>query len=122
MPNVLPPGVPEEARTRLVELMEEPPIPAAELLEQIEVYLGRIRQVVMQGAPLDVSAAERLAALSRDLVGQMGSLPDGAERGLVQAAVRYFVLEDDAEGDLVSILGLDDDEQVLQAVNRHLGN
>jgi len=122
MSKVLPPGVPEEARTRLVELMEEPPIPAAELAEQIGAYLGRIRQVVMQGAPLDVSAAERLATLSRDLIGQMGSLPDEADRRLVQAAVRYFVLEDDAEGDLVSILGLDDDEQVLRAVSRHLGN
>jgi len=121
MSNVLPPGVPEEARTRLAELLEDPPIPAEELLEQIEAYLGRIRQVVMQGAPLDVSAAERLATLSRHLVRQMGTLPGEAERRLVQAAVRYFVLEDDAEGDLVSILGLDDDDQVLQAVARHLG-
>ncbi len=118
----LPPGVPEEARTRLAELLEDPPIPAEELFDQIEACLGRIRQVVMQGAPLDVSAAERLAELSRGLVRRMGSLPEEKDRRLVQAGVRYFVLEDDAEGDLVSILGLDDDEQVLRAISRHLGD
>jgi hypothetical protein len=40
---------------------------------------------------------------------------------MVQAAVRYFLIEDDADGDLDSILGLDDDADVMNAVLRHLG-
>ena len=47
--------------------------------------------------------------------------PD-AERLAIQAAVRYFVLEDDAESDLNSVIGLDDDAEVVNAVLRHLGH
>jgi hypothetical protein len=39
----------------------------------------------------------------------------------VQAAVRYLVIEDDATNDLGSILGLDDDAEVMNAVLRRLG-
>ncbi len=122
MSVVVPAGLPEEARTRFLELLEEPLAPPDLLLREIDECLGRVRRVVMDGAPLDVEFIEKLAARARRLV--RGLEPDGPEpeRRLVQAAVRYFVLADDAEGDLVSVIGFDDDARVLQAVAEHLGH
>ena len=44
-----------------------------------------------------------------------------AARQAIQAAVRYLILEDDAESDLDSVIGLDDDAEVLNAVLSYLG-
>ncbi|MBK8979644.1 MAG: hypothetical protein IPM29_27410 [Planctomycetes bacterium] len=40
---------------------------------------------------------------------------------LVQVAVRYLILDDDAESDRESILGFDDDARVFDAIARALG-
>jgi uncharacterized membrane protein YkvA (DUF1232 family) len=68
------------------------------------------------------------AAVGLSLASEAGALIDEAERRqdvethrLVQAAVLYFVLDDDAEHDLHSVCGLDDDAAVLNAVARQLG-
>jgi uncharacterized membrane protein YkvA (DUF1232 family) len=42
-------------------------------------------------------------------------------RQVVQAAVLYFALEDDVEGDTISLIGLDDDNLVVAAVCEELG-
>lgn len=116
----IPMGVPEEARPRFAELLEEPLVPAEELLKQVDACLGTVRHAVMQGAPLDVPLVEQIAERARQLVRRVGT--DGREdrRRLVQAAVRYFVEADDAEGDLVSLMGFDDDAEVVEAVHRRL--
>lgn len=46
---------------------------------------------------------------------------DERRRRLIQAAVRYFALDRDAEGDTASPIGFDDDELVVRAVARELG-
>jgi hypothetical protein len=40
---------------------------------------------------------------------------------VVQAAVLYFALEEDVEGDTDSLIGLDDDRLVVRAVCQELG-
>ncbi len=40
---------------------------------------------------------------------------------LIQLACRYFVLEEDAEGDLDSSIGFDDDAEVFDVICRYLG-
>jgi len=121
MSVVVPAGLPEEARPRFLELLEEPLVPPGSLLGEIDECLGRVRRVVMDGAPLDVDFIEKLASKARRLVRGLGAECSEREQRLVQAAVRYFVLADDAEGDLVSVIGFDDDARVLQAVAEHLG-
>ncbi len=121
MPVDVPAGLPEEARARFLELLEEPATSPERLLQEIDDCLGMIRRIVMEGAPLDVSFIEEVAAEARRLVRGLGPRSSQQERRLVQAAVRYFVLADDAEGDLVSVIGFDDDARVLQAVAEHLG-
>lgn len=117
----VPEGVPAEARERFVELLREPLMAPERLLQEVEECVGVVRRVVMEGAPLDVPFVEELAVRARGLVGRAGPGAPEEVRRLVQAAVRYFVLADDAEGDLVSLLGFDDDARVLEAVERRLG-
>ncbi len=65
--------------------------------------------------------------LARTLASGLTALIDGAsgydeeERSLVRAAVEYFVLSTDAENDVTSPIGLEDDVRVFNAVCRALG-
>ena len=112
----IPAGVPEAARARFAELLEEPLIAPERLVREVEEHVGVVRRVVMEGAPLDVPAVERLASRLRALLERLGPSGPEPDRRLLQAAVRYFVLADDAEGDLVSLMGFEDDARVLEAV------
>lgn len=116
----VPTGIPEEARLRFAELLGEPLLPPETLLREIEECLGLVRRVVMEGAPLDVPWIEEVAMRARGLVRRLGPATPEPERRMIQAAVRYFVLSDDAEGDLVSLLGFDDDARVIEAVEQRL--
>lgn len=118
----VPAGIPAEARDRFHELLHEPLMAPEVLLKEVDDCVGMVRRVVMEGAPLDVSMVEGLAEQARTMVGRAGADAPEAERRMVQAAVRYFVLSDDAEGDLVSLMGFDDDAQVLEAVEAQLGH
>jgi uncharacterized membrane protein YkvA (DUF1232 family) len=68
---------------------------------------------------LDLAATRSLAEESRRLLALNPEVGE-AERRMIQAAVLYFVLDQDAEPDRQSLLGLDDDLRVLRAVTRHL--
>jgi hypothetical protein len=46
---------------------------------------------------------------------------DPRARRLATVALRYFVLEDDGDGDLSSAFGFDDDLEVVDAVSRAIG-
>lgn len=117
----VPAGIPAEARNRFQELLHEPLMAPEVLLKEVDDCVGMVRRVVMEGAPLDVSMVERLADQAREMVGRAGTDAPEPQRRMVQAAVRYFVLADDAEGDLVSLMGFDDDALVLEAVAAQLG-
>lgn len=116
----VPAGIPAEARDRFQELLHEPLMPPEVLLKEVDDCVGMVRRVVMEGAPLDVTFVEGLADRARAMVGRAGTDAPEADRRMVQAAVRYFVLSDDAEGDLVSLMGFDDDALVLDAVAAQL--
>lgn len=116
----VPAGIPAEARDRFQELLHEPLMAPEVLLKEVDDCVGMVRRVVMEGAPLDVSMVERLADRAREMVARAGTDAPEPQRRMVQAAVRYFVLSDDAEGDLVSLMGFDDDALVLEAVAAQL--
>lgn len=112
----IPAGVPEAARTRFAELLDEPLIAPELLVQEVEEYLGVVRRAVMEGAPLDLPVVEELAGRLRARLVRLGTSASERDRRLLQAAVRYLVLADDAEGDLVSLMGFEDDARVLEAV------
>ena len=112
--------VPEGAREVVEALLLEPTVPEAALLVELSAHLETIHAAAGQNEFLDVSLALRLTEVSRALIGESRRRDDGARR-LVQAAVRYFIIDDDADPDLESVCGLDDDAEVCNAVARALG-
>jgi uncharacterized membrane protein YkvA (DUF1232 family) len=70
---------------------------------------------------VDFALAEELAKRSVKLLERSAPDPSEANRQLIQAAVRYFVENDDAEDDLNSVVGFNDDAQVMNAVATYLG-
>jgi hypothetical protein len=115
------PGVPPEAERLFAELLKEGAVPEATLRSELDAHVGEIRAAAANNEFLDVSLAFRLAEVCSAL------LEEGERQGseeawrLVQAATRYFILDDDGEHDLDSVCGLDDDAEVCNAVSEHLG-
>lgn len=116
-------GIPDAAQPLWTRLMDESLLPVHELFRQVHEYRQAIAQRSQwNDADVDQKLANALVEVSLRLLGTLGD--DGPEerRRWVQAAIRYFVIEEDADGDLDSILGLDDDAEVINAVLRHLGH
>lgn len=86
----------------------------------IAAHLEVLRAAGRENEFLDLEQAERLATRCLALLDRLrDGMPDG-ERGVILAAVYYFIVDEDGESDTESILGLDDDEQVLDVVERVL--
>lgn len=71
---------------------------------------------------IDLRLARALGAACMALLDRLPADASAADQQAVLAAVRYFVLDDDASADSESCLGLDDDAQVFNVVARHLGH
>jgi hypothetical protein len=121
-------GIPAAAKPLWDRLIDEELVPVHDLFRQVREYQAALSQRTSWRAAgsegsgdIDPTLARALVDASQRLLGTLTEdTPDGTRR-LVQAAVRYFIIEDDADGDLDSILGLDDDAEVMNAVLRHLG-
>lgn len=90
-----------------------------ELILRLDRYAEELSGRVHQHEFLDLTTARALDARCRVMLSRLEDLAPWKQR-LVQVAVLYFVLEDDAESDSDSIVGFDDDEEVVAAVERAL--
>lgn len=106
-------SLPPDLRPRWERLLQQPLSPVEVLRGDLEDYLARV-----QGSLADPAVVAGLASGCRTLLG--ASWTD-EQRQLVQAAVTWFLLEEDDEPDLESVAGLDDDAEVFNAVVRELG-
>lgn len=98
------------------EYINQPLHDAAELSRQVDEYLIQIR-ALDDDSCVDVALAERLGESCRTLLAQ--DHPQGTpEWSAVQAAVRYFLEEDDVDADLESATGFEDDAEVVDLVTR----
>lgn len=99
----------------LVEgLMDEPPQELDETTSQVEEYLQALERYRRFEPNLDIDTARRVADGCLRLIGQArASGESGAER-LAQVASLYFILDDDAESDVRSPRGFDDDLEVVE--------
>lgn len=121
MPPTAPPGIPPEASTFFADLLAEAPRSPAELRAELRAHVESIQAAAHDNELLDASLALALANTAEALLAEAEARDSDDVRTLVQAAVRYFILDDDAEPDLSSVCGLDDDAHVCNAVARHLG-
>ena len=84
-----------------------------QLTSVVELHMEQIRG--LGGPNADIETAEAIASsLIALLTNEDGFEAD--ERALVRGAVEYFLLADDASGDLDDAFGFDDDARVLNSV------
>ncbi len=113
-------GIPSAAAELFARLYEEPLEETESLKRAVIDYVATFDPTSTRGQVVNPIEAMQL---SRACVGLLDRTGDGAaeeSRRLVQAACRYFVLEDDAMKD-TQTGGLEDDAAVVRAVARHLG-
>ena len=84
----------------------------------VELHLDQIRQDRM--ANTDVETAEAIGASLLSLLGEDTTFDD-EQRALIRGAVEYFLLADDAAGDLEDVLGFDDDARVVNSMLARIG-
>ena len=101
-------GIPAAARVLWKQLCAEELRPVHELFKEVRAYQQALaKRSTWQDDDFDPQLARSLADASLKLLGTLNEDTPEPTRRLVQAAVRYFVIEDDAE--------------VVNAVLRHLG-
>jgi uncharacterized membrane protein YkvA (DUF1232 family) len=90
----------------------------AALPELVELHLAQL--TTEAGPRADLETAE---AIGRSLLALLASGVrfDDQQRALIRGAVEYFLLVDDASGDLDDVLGFDDDVRVLNSVLERIG-
>lgn len=114
------PGLSDESRAVFEPLVELPLLPEADLLRELDEHVAMFEHAEAAGAPVDAAEAAFLRERCRALLARSTTMDDGRRR-ITQAAVRYFLLRDDAESDL-SAGGLDDDDAVIGAVELYLAS
>lgn len=93
---------------------------ARALIGEIQSHLHVIRSTLARNEFLDVALAEQIA-LALQTVLRDYAKHSQTHRAFIVGAARYFVLSHDAEEDLRSLLGFDDDATVLNFVLDAIG-
>jgi hypothetical protein len=115
------PPLDRQIQRHLLPLCEVlPETAAAALNAEIDHYLQKVQAALGQNEFLDVKLAHAIAARLRLLLPDYGRYPDN-QKALLVGAVRYFTKDDDAEHDIHSVLGLDDDAAVVNYLLDVLG-
>ncbi len=113
-------ALPPIAKDVFARLLEEPLRPVSELREEVRRYVGVIEQAAQENPYVDDILARDIARVCEGLLDAVTEdTPELALRQ-IQAAIRYFVTEEDGDSDL-AIGGLDEDAAVANAVACHLG-
>ena len=105
---------------QLSQLRTTPPMAAASLRALVEAHRARARKEAPRNPFVDVDRADQVADACLALLDAAPSLPPTAHPW-VQAACLYFGAEDDEEDDFDSIVGFDDDAEVVNHVAAELG-
>lgn len=117
-PHMLDPEI-DNAFARLCVDVETALLP--NLVKDVEQHVLQVRVALSANEFLDIAMAERIAKLLMNLLGRIESYPQPKQR-LIVGASRYFIRSNDAQSDLSSLLGFDDDAAVLNYVLVELGH
>ena len=88
---------------------------------ELERYASQLKYQAQKSEFFDLDTAEQAATLCRKLLEALPAGLSQEQHRLTQLAINYFVLEEDAEDDNYSLIGFDDDLQVVVAVIEELG-
>lgn len=90
-----------------------------QLIDVVDLHLEHIRRDA--GPATDVETAELIGDSLTKLLRSELEFDDSA-RSQIRGSVEYFLLTDDASGDMEDALGFDDDARVLNAVLDRIGH
>ena len=113
-------AIPEDARDDVARLLDEPPAEREELVGEVRSHGKLLREAAQVTGRVDAREAPELTALALALLARLDELQDPEARAVIQAAVRYFELDADADGDFDSLQGLADDRAVLETARRYV--
>ena len=109
----------DELKSEIDRLVAQPAIDPATLRSQIEAHMARAQEELADRAFTDASLATRLGKACLALLDVPGLSAD--QQKLVQAACRYYVEDDDEDGDFSSMIGFEDDALLFNHVAQELG-
>ena len=91
------------------------------LADELDEYLEDFSKNSRRMEFIDREKAERCTDLCRGLLAALDDQATERQHRLTQLAVNYYVLAEDAADDKHSLVGFDDDLQVVEAVVEELG-
>jgi uncharacterized membrane protein YkvA (DUF1232 family) len=112
--------MPIEYRDRFQELLQKPTLTVDELRSQVERYTATVKRVSRMVRLLDIDRALALSHSALSLIDLLKPEHPPAVKMLIQAAVHYFIFEEEDE-EVTGVLGFDDDVWVMNAVSKALG-
>ena len=110
-----------EVRRIAEQLSGEPLVPLHVLAGELAEYTGELDRHARVEEFYEIDKARSAATLCHKLLAAMPESPNEEQHRLVQLAINYFVLAEDAQDDNHSMAGFDDDLQVVTAVVQELG-
>jgi hypothetical protein len=110
--------LPRETREAYERYLKIPVAERGAIKNKIDDYVSTVLNASGENEFLDYPTAQRISLSLRKLL----EVCSDDQLVHVQAATLYFISTDDASPDLESILGFDDDAQVVNAVCRVLGH
>jgi uncharacterized membrane protein YkvA (DUF1232 family) len=103
------------------KLCEALPLPEAmQLKAAVRAHIEEVQRAVKPDGFLDLGLAVRMSAVLDELLAGYASHTE-PQRALIVGAARYFVQTPDAEADTASVMGFDDDMEVLNHVLLAIG-
>jgi hypothetical protein len=116
------PGVPESSKQLLLRLLQEDLIPVPALKAVVETYRRVIHEAERKNGRANGELGDEIARALQVMLGRVNESTGNDNLQILQAAVRYFVIQNDGSGnDLESEDGLFDDARVVNAVLHYFG-
>lgn len=116
MNDQLPDGIPAQAAASFLRLMQFPLEEQREMMAAVDRHVAGLSGKGVGPGVVDFSTAQRVARSLKSLLSYNLHSTEELHQRWIQAATRYFFLEDDGAPDTRSVIGFDDDAEVLNAV------
>lgn len=115
-------GLPADAVPLLERLLQEDFLPVDAMANIVESYREVIEEAHARHGLANATIGGAIADAALELLDVLDNRASHDTRRVLQAGIRYFVIENDGNGsDLASVEGLDDDARVMNAVLRYFG-